>query len=68
MTYAQAAAQLPTDAKWSCSFGNPGGGRGGYNEYHRDRQGNRYVISNGTWDSNGETWGITRLLDAPKAA
>jgi hypothetical protein len=47
--YSDAAAQLPADAKWSCSFGYPG--EGGYSEYHRDTTGKRYVISNGKWNA-----------------
>ena len=56
MTYAQATAQLPANAKWSCSFGNPG--EGGYTEYHRDAAGNRYEISNGRWDEGSDKWTI----------
>ena len=48
MTYAQAAAKVPAEAQWSCSFGYPG--EGGYVEYYRDAAGNRYVVGNGRWD------------------
>lgn len=53
-SYSEAAAQLPADAKWSSSFGYPG--EGGYSEYHRDHDGNRYVIQNGPWDAGGNEW------------
>jgi len=46
MTYAQAAAKLPVDAKWSSSFGNPG--EGGYHEFHRTPSGDLWIISNGS--------------------
>lgn len=54
MTYAQASSKMPPDARWSCSFGNPG--EGGYVEYYRDQAGNRYVITNGRWDESGKVW------------
>lgn len=54
MTYAQATANLPADAQWSCSFGNPG--EGGYVEYHRDSKGRRHEISNGRWNEGGNAW------------
>ena len=54
MTYSEAASKLPADAAWSASFGNPG--CGGYAEYHRDSQGNRYVLANGRWDESGDVW------------
>jgi hypothetical protein len=44
-SYVQAFRQLPLDAQWSSSFGNPG--EGGYQEYHRTPSGDRYIISNG---------------------
>jgi len=47
MTYQQATAKLPTDAKWSSSFGNPG--EGGYTEFWRT-QTQRFILSNGRWD------------------
>ena len=58
MTTAQdsAYAQLPADAVWSCSFGNPG--NGGFVEYWRT-QGAKYVIRNGSWD-DGKTWTCTK--------
>ena len=46
-TYQEAAAQLPADAKWSSSFGNPG--EGGYTEYHHQPDGTRWIIGNGPW-------------------
>lgn len=48
LTYSDAARKLPADAKWSCSFGNPG--CGGYVEYHRTAAGERWKISNGPYD------------------
>lgn len=47
MTYQQAIAQIPADAKWSSSFGYPG--EGGYAEYHRDAAGKRWIIENGNY-------------------
>jgi hypothetical protein len=47
VTYAQATAKLPDGAVWTASFGNPG--EGGYCEYYRDANGNRYAIDNGPW-------------------
>lgn len=47
LTYFDAAAQLPADAKWSSTFGNPGDG--GYTEYWRQPDGTRWIISNGPW-------------------
>lgn len=46
-TYAEAAAALPAEAKWTASFGYPG--EGGYTEYHRTPEGKRFKISNGSW-------------------
>ena len=46
-TYQEAAAQLPADAKWSSSFGNPG--EGGYIECHRQPDGTCWIIGNGPW-------------------
>jgi hypothetical protein len=55
MTYAQAASKLPADSKWSWSFGNPG--EGGYIEYHRAPNGERWEISNGLYDASAPfTW------------
>ena len=54
MTYSQAAAKLPADAKWSASFGNPG--FWGYVEYHRDDAANRYILANGHWDTSSNAW------------
>ena len=47
MTHEQAVRLLPADAKWSASFGNPG--EGGYVEYHRRPDGERWQVSNGPW-------------------
>jgi len=55
-SYSDAAAQLPADARWSASFGNPG--EGGYCEYHRDQAGRRYIISNGKWCDLGTEWTV----------
>jgi hypothetical protein len=46
-TYSTALALLPTDAQWSCTFGNQG--EGGYCEYHRRPNGERWIISNGPY-------------------
>ncbi|HTI81788.1 MAG TPA: hypothetical protein VL614_15170 [Acetobacteraceae bacterium] len=43
----EALKALPADAKWSCSFGNPG--EGGYTEYHRTPAGERWIVSNGPY-------------------
>ena len=48
-SYSEAAAQLPSGAKWSSSFGYPG--EGGYCEYHRTAEGTRFVIENGSWSA-----------------
>lgn len=45
MTQQDAYRLLPKDAKWSCSFGNPG--EGGFTEYHRTPAGDRWIVSNG---------------------
>lgn len=57
MTYQQAVATLPADAKWSSSFGYPG--QGGYSEYHRTPDGQRFEIANGTYlDFEPFTWTV----------
>lgn len=66
MTYAQVVATLPDHAKWSCSFGNPG--EGGYCEIHRDEFGNRYILTNGDWDSDGKVWKVERVPSAIMAS
>ncbi len=43
----EAYNQLPADAKWSSSFGNPG--EGGFTEFYRTPNGERWIISNGPW-------------------
>lgn len=48
MTQQEAYDLLPTDAVWSCSFGNPG--ETGFTEYHRTPSGERWVITNGPRD------------------
>jgi predicted glycosyl hydrolase (DUF1957 family) len=57
-TYRDAAAHLPTDTKWSSSFGYPG--EGGYCEFHRDTMGKRYTIQNGTF---GDAWTISCVVE-----
>jgi hypothetical protein len=58
-TYAQAAAQLPVEAKWSCSFGNPG--EGGFSEHHRTPSGDLWTLSNGPYmDFAPFTWKCER--------
>jgi len=59
LTQDQALAQLPSDAKWSSSFGNPG--EGGFSEYYRTPDGQRYCISNGPWDGGANEWSIARV-------
>lgn len=64
MTYNEALAALPTDAKWSSSFGYPG--EGGYVEFHRDAHGVRYVIENGNWmDFAPFVWTVRELAPMP---
>jgi hypothetical protein len=57
MTMTEAYAQLPADAKWSCSFGQPG--NGGFEERFRQPNGTLFVISNGQW-FEGDNWSITK--------
>ncbi len=65
MTKQQAHAKLPADAKWSCSFGNPG--EGGYAAYYRTKAGERWVISNGSWSDSGPyTWDCKLLAPETK--
>lgn len=47
--------QLPADAKWSCSFGNPGEGR--FTEFFRQPDGTKWAITNGSW---GDEWKCER--------
>lgn len=47
MTYSEAFAMLPPNAKWSSTFGNPG--EGGFVEYWHEPNGQRWIISNGPW-------------------
>ena len=53
MTSKEAYARLPADAKWSCSFGNPGDA--GFCEFFRTPDGKRYEVSNGRW---GDEWKV----------
>jgi hypothetical protein len=53
-TYQTAIAVLPVDAIWSSSFGNPG--EGGYQEYHRTPNGERWIVSNGSYDAPWLDW------------
>lgn len=46
-SYEDAATELPENAVWSSTFGNPGDG--GYVEYWRQPDGTRWTISNGPW-------------------
>lgn len=47
MTYDESRKMLPVDARWSASFGFCG--EGGYAEYWRCPNGDRWVIGNGPW-------------------
>lgn len=60
MTYSEAAAMLPAGSVWSSSFGYPG--EGGYVEYHRTPDGERWTIKNGTsyLDSAPFCWSCER--------
>lgn len=49
MTFAEARNQIPQDAEWSCSFGNPG--EGGCSVHFHTKDGRRFVIDNGPWDA-----------------
>jgi hypothetical protein len=59
MTEAQAFNQLPANAKWSSSFGNPGNDR--FSEYYRTPDGVRYEIGH----VYGE-WFIRKGADSPQ--
>ena len=48
-THNEALDSLPADAEWSSSFG--GAGVGGYAAYYRTKAGDRYVVSNGTYNA-----------------
>lgn len=52
MTVEQAYDALPSDAKWSCSFGYPG--EGGFTEFWRTPNGDRWVVTNGKSSINLE--------------
>lgn len=57
MTYEEARAQLPADAKWFASFGLPG--EGGYREFHRTPDGQWWRLTNGPWDARRPfTWAV----------
>ena len=47
---------LPADAKWSCSFGNPG--QGGFTEVYRAPNGDKYEITNGFY---GDEWNCKKV-------
>jgi hypothetical protein len=55
MTRQQAYAQIPENAKWSCSFGYPG--EGGFHEIYRTADGRKFDITNGTF---GDEWACTQ--------
>jgi hypothetical protein len=58
-SYCEALAQVPEDAKWSSSFGYAG--EGGFVEYWRTADGNKYAISNGPYDATSPfTWTLER--------
>lgn len=57
-TQQHALAQLPTDAKWSCSFGYPG--QQGFTEYYRQPDGTRWILTNGPWHAIAPDWQIKR--------
>jgi len=64
MTYNEALALIPSDAKWSASFGYPG--EGGYTEFHRTPSGERWIIGNGTWmDFAPFQWSAQKLEPMP---
>lgn len=48
-SYARARLQIPSNARWSSTFGNPGDG--GWSEFWRQPDGQRWEISNGPWDA-----------------
>lgn len=54
MTEQEARDALPPDARWSCSFGNPGEER--YSEFWRDAAGRRTVLK-----KDGPTWSVEEL-------
>jgi hypothetical protein len=60
MTYTQARAHLPDEAFLSSSFGNPGCG-GGYSEIWRAPDGRRWMIDNGKWCDDGQTWSLQTI-------
>jgi hypothetical protein len=51
----QAYDQLPADAEWSCSFGNPG--ERNFEERYRRPDGTLWIISNGFY---GDEWKCER--------
>ena len=63
MRYSEARAALPTDAEWSSSFGNPGDGRGGFREYWKTANGDRYVIGNGSFLDSGDEFDVAGPID-----
>ena len=59
-SYCEALAQVPEDAKWSSSFGYAG--EGGFVEYWRRPNGQRYTISNGSYEAFSPfTWTFEAL-------
>jgi len=58
MTMTEAYDRLPQNARRSSSFGYPG--EGGYSEYHRTPDGERWVIENGPWNGPAN-WTCTKL-------
>jgi hypothetical protein len=65
MTKKEAYALLPVDAKWSSSFGNPG--EGGYVEYYRTPQGERWSVTNGALLSSQFDWRCEPVCFVPAA-
>lgn len=62
-TYAEACDRVPPDAVWSSSFGYPG--EGGYAEFWRTPDGQRWTITNGPHDAIAPfEWRCDRL-DVP---
>jgi hypothetical protein len=62
-TYDLATVELPADAVWSSSFGQPG--QGGFAEYWHTPAGARFVIRNGPWDALRPFAWTCEPVDAP---
>ena len=59
MTYQEAMSQVPTEAVWSASFGYAS--EGGYVEYWRTPNGDRWRISNGSYlETAPFNWTVSR--------